>query len=378
MGNEAQTTGAGNPTAAAPDLEKLQRDAATVERTRITEIREAVQSARLEDSIAEDFIARGVSADEVRRDVLRRMAEQSDAQGVTSRADIKPSATNRNPPRNGCRCPASPFSIPKNSLPEGAREFRGLTLIEAARDCLERQGIKTGAWTSWRFPAAPFEGNSDLANIVANVANKTLRQAYQSAPAPSPPGPAKPAPPTSSPSPASPSPMRRSSETVNENGEFKRGAVTDGKKPTSLPPSARSSALPVRLSSTTTSLPSPACRGSSPPLLPTTSRTRSMASSPPTPPWPMASRFPRHPCQPDRHWDRHLRRQPGRRPRRNACPEDPAGRGHEPGAALPDRAGGQGNPGQPIHQRRFRLRQGQRHQPLQGWTGGHRRRPAGC
>lgn len=230
MGNEAQTTGAGNPTAAAPDLEKLQRDAATVERTRITEIREAVQSARLEDSIAEDFIARGVSADEVRRDVLRRMAERSDAQGVTSRADIQTIRDETETRREMAAAALLHRFSPKNSLPEGAREFRGLTLIELARDCLERQGIKTRGLDKLEISRRAFEGNSDLANIVANVANKTLRQAYQSAPRTF----------TAWAREASAADFKSIArvalsdapvlETVNENGEFKRGAVTDGKE----------------------------------------------------------------------------------------------------------------------------------------------------
>ena len=98
---------------------KLQRDAATVERTPDYEIREAVKAPGSKTA-SPKILSPAASR---RRSPPRRAAAHGRAarcQNVTSRADIKPSATKPgNPPRNGCRCPASPFS-PKIPLPEGA------------------------------------------------------------------------------------------------------------------------------------------------------------------------------------------------------------------------------------------------------------------
>ena len=83
------------------------------------------------------------------------------------------------------------------ALRESGREYAGLTLIDVARECLEAAGVKTRGMNrneiarvalQGRFGAAEyFDGGgmatvSDFPNILANVANKTLRQAYEAAP----------------------------------------------------------------------------------------------------------------------------------------------------------------------------------------------------
>ena len=79
---------------------------------------------------------------------------------------------------------------------EKGREFAGLTLVDMARECLNAAGVKTRGMEpardrSRRAPG-PATGRpsistgamttSDFPNILANVANKTLRQAYEAAP----------------------------------------------------------------------------------------------------------------------------------------------------------------------------------------------------
>jgi len=75
-----------------------------------------------------------------------------------------------------------------------------------------------------------FEGNSDRPNVLANVANKSLRQAYESAPRTFTPWARQ----TTAPDFKLMSKVSLSDapalEKVTENGEFKRGAVTDGKE----------------------------------------------------------------------------------------------------------------------------------------------------
>lgn len=232
MGQNAQTPGAGTPTAT--DIETARREAAEqaaiAERSRIAEIREAVRTGGLEVNIADDFVARGVSADEARREVLRRMAERSAAQGVSSRADIVVVRDEVETRREMAAAALLHRHDPRNALPEGAREFRGLTLLELARDCLERGGIKTRGMDKMEIARRALEGTSDLANIVAAVANKTLRQAYQTAPRTF----------TRWARQASAADFKAINrvalsdapalEKVNEHGEFRRGAVTDGKE----------------------------------------------------------------------------------------------------------------------------------------------------
>ena len=71
-----------------------------------------------------------------------------------------------------------------------AREFRGMTLMEMARFGLERRGINTRGMSKMELAGLAltlradtgFHSTSDFPSILANVANKTLRQGYESTP----------------------------------------------------------------------------------------------------------------------------------------------------------------------------------------------------
>lgn len=79
-----------------------------------------------------------------------------------------------------------------NPLDANAREFRAMTLIELAKTCLETYGVSTrGLSKSDVAELALAPGNvrmgglmstSDFPILLANVANKTLRQGYEAAP----------------------------------------------------------------------------------------------------------------------------------------------------------------------------------------------------
>ncbi len=232
MGQTVQATAAG--TTAAPDHETIKREAgeaaALAERQRGVEIREACALAGLEPTIAEGFIARGISADEVRREAMTKMAERSRAQEVTSRADIVTVRDETDTLRDMVGAALLHRFNPKNDLPEGAREFRGQSLMEISRDLLERRGIKTRGMDRLQIATRALEGTSDLANIVAAVANKTLRAAYRSAPRTF----TRWARQTTAPDFKTLTRVALSDapalEKVNESGEFKRGAFTDGKE----------------------------------------------------------------------------------------------------------------------------------------------------
>jgi hypothetical protein len=75
------------------------------------------------------------------------------------------------------------------------REFAGLTLVDMARECLNAVGVKTRGMSRYEIARVALQGRngaaeyfdgamttSDFPNILANVANKTLRQAYDAAP----------------------------------------------------------------------------------------------------------------------------------------------------------------------------------------------------
>lgn len=76
------------------------------------------------------------------------------------------------------------------ALTEQGRQFRGMTLLEIARDTLERRGVQTRGMSKMELATEALLGRaglgyhstSDFPSILANVANKTLRSAYESTP----------------------------------------------------------------------------------------------------------------------------------------------------------------------------------------------------
>lgn len=78
---------------------------------------------------------------------------------------------------------------PANALPEGAREFRGMTLTDLARDMLEANGVNTRGMSRIEIAAEALtqragglHGTSDFTVILGNTVNRTLRAAYENAP----------------------------------------------------------------------------------------------------------------------------------------------------------------------------------------------------
>lgn len=71
---------------------------------------------------------------------------------------------------------------PSVELTAGARDFRGLSLLECAQECLSWHGV--GLRTLGRSEVAEraLQTSSDFPLILADVVNKTLRRSYEAAP----------------------------------------------------------------------------------------------------------------------------------------------------------------------------------------------------
>lgn len=71
---------------------------------------------------------------------------------------------------------------PKVKLSDDGRNFRGLRLMEIARDILEANGIKSRGMAPMEVVTRAFNTTSDFSSILANVANKSLRNGYEQSP----------------------------------------------------------------------------------------------------------------------------------------------------------------------------------------------------
>ncbi|MFC4669695.1 prohead protease/major capsid protein fusion protein [Seohaeicola nanhaiensis] len=181
---EAPPTPATPPTA--PDLDKVRSE----ERTRCSEITRLCARHNLDDAFREDLIGRGVSLAQARDAVLTKL-EESDPMGRTqerapaqARGDGATEIGYRDALANALMHRHNPGAV---KLSDDGRNFRGMTMLEICRDALERRGVTTRGMSKMEIAGAAFQmrsagyhSTSDFPSILANVANKTLRDAYAS------------------------------------------------------------------------------------------------------------------------------------------------------------------------------------------------------
>lgn len=212
------------------DVEAIKSEALATERKRITEIKKMCRSVALDDEVSDGMIERGISIDDARKETLEALAKRTDKPGVTSRMDIE---TIRDETETRSELMSEAIlhrANPGSKLSDGARQYAGMTMVDVCRDILESAGIKTRGMDRMQIATRAFQGTSDLTNVLANVANKSLRKAYDAAPRTF----------TSWARQATAADFKTISRVslsdapaltkVDANGEYTRGTVTDGKE----------------------------------------------------------------------------------------------------------------------------------------------------
>jgi len=185
-------------TAAPSPAEKPAVDAEAVraeERARVTTITQLCARHGLDDAFRDDLIQRGVSVEQARGAILDKIAERDPLGG--RRAEPVPAMAReersgveyRNALTNALLHRAG---TPGVELTNDAREFRGMSLMELARQALERSGVNTRgmgrmeiaekALGQVQVRSAGYHATGDFPAVLANVGNITLRRAYETTP----------------------------------------------------------------------------------------------------------------------------------------------------------------------------------------------------
>lgn len=178
---------------------EIRREAAEAERKRCLTIKQMVRKVGLADEIAEDLIERGVPVEQASAELIDKLAERQKAgQGdtrnsqptTTSTVDLAVVGAKRAAMQNALlhRC------NPAIKLEEAAREFRGMRLIDMAREAVEMVGGNVRGMTPQEvaraalgcdrqaFRAAGMHTTSDFPLLLGSTVNRTLRDAYALAP----------------------------------------------------------------------------------------------------------------------------------------------------------------------------------------------------
>lgn len=211
------------------------RRAQDAERKRASEIRKLAKEAG-EVELGDSHIDEGRSVSEFRSALLEKLMKRE-----------APATDNRSPARVGeehheKRAAAMQSALmhranPASELADGAREYRGFSLMDMAREALDTRGVKTRGMSRDEIAGAALaqrsggmHSTSDFPIILGNVVNTTLRAGYEAAG-------------------QTFRPLVRETtvsdfksvnraqlgegpafDKVNEHGEYKRGSVAEGKE----------------------------------------------------------------------------------------------------------------------------------------------------
>ncbi|MGY2186191.1 prohead protease/major capsid protein fusion protein [Pseudomonas sp. SDO5591_S426] len=181
--------------------DKLRREAAEAERLRSLTIRTMARKTQIDDDVfVEDLIARGVPVAEASSALIDKLAERqnkdqpetrnSQPTVVTGGLDVSVLNAKRSAMQNALlhRCDSSV------KLEETGREFRGMRLVDMAREFVEMAGGNARGMTPQELAraalgcdrqavrAAGMHSTSDFPLLLGSTVNRTLRDAYTNAP----------------------------------------------------------------------------------------------------------------------------------------------------------------------------------------------------
>lgn len=128
-----------------------------------------------------EFIRSGATVADVNREVVQRLAKESRGRLNTPAVDVGQDEIDK---FRSAASDAMSFraGLQVESPAPGFTELRGMTMIDLARECYQRTHGKAFRGYDRKELVRTVISSSDFPNILANVANKSLMTAYQTAP----------------------------------------------------------------------------------------------------------------------------------------------------------------------------------------------------
>lgn len=166
------------------DAETIAARARDTERERVGTIYDLAGRLHLERGFADDLVKRGVTLDAARSEILDKVATDAEKTRVSPQVSIRlggrdERVTRRDAVANALLHRYSPTLFP---LSEPAREYRGMTLVEHAREFLSSSGVNVRGMSRDEIATRALHSTSDFPEVLAAVTGKTLRQAYDAYP----------------------------------------------------------------------------------------------------------------------------------------------------------------------------------------------------
>lgn len=178
MEHEDENNGGQQPA----DMEAVRRAAVEAERKRVADIRAAARKAGLDDQYAERLAESGGDLEAARAAIIDELARRSEQTPTRGQAHIVVVQDEQAVRREAIAEAVMHRAGTLRELPERARAYRGYTLIELARQCLEDQGVATRGLDRNEIAHRALMGTSDFAIALGNTVGRTLRNGYEQAP----------------------------------------------------------------------------------------------------------------------------------------------------------------------------------------------------
>ncbi|MBF0187086.1 MAG: peptidase U37 [Magnetococcales bacterium] len=164
------------------EVEQVARQAIDSERQRIAAIFDAQSKLGLERSVADELVRDGIDLDQARIRLIDEAAKRDGQMQIRNQVVMTGQderTTRRSAVENAL---LHRFDPGANTLSDAGRDWRGMTLLEMARTFLEEEGTRTRGWNRDELATRALHSTSDFALILAGIANKSLRQAYEAFP----------------------------------------------------------------------------------------------------------------------------------------------------------------------------------------------------
>jgi len=161
------------------DVDEAKRVAAETERARGMDIRKLAKDLGLDDTIANEHVEKGTDLDSFRNFAIESRAKMDELNKTTGHSIEVNDMENRQSRMAAAEnALLHKFDRKAYELTESGTDFRFSRLTEIARKFLESEGVSTSGMADAQVAERALHSSSDFQEILANVANKTLRDAY--------------------------------------------------------------------------------------------------------------------------------------------------------------------------------------------------------
>ena len=145
------------------------------ERRRTAGILDAARKLKVGDELAHKLIADGVTLDEARMQLIDAKATSERATPGLSRVEV---TQDHGEKRFEAKLEHLKFRANLGEMSDGAREYRGSTLLDMARESLELAGINHRGMDKSEVAVRAFHSTSDFPLLMASIQRVSLKAAY--------------------------------------------------------------------------------------------------------------------------------------------------------------------------------------------------------